>query len=254
MSADHYREHLNRLIRQGREIQTALAKDLSHAAAARIWQRDCAVLVSHLSGGSKAHWLSRAFSDAFLIRQTTGGPVTEADPVEIVGRIVDVLGRGAAALAPLNEPGAAATTPPAPRMRRFDFVHNTELRPILEQAFADYQDALNQREFGQALVLSCGILEAILTDALELRRLEDGGLGLEYAEPISDWPFDARITAAERAGLIRGGCARLPPVARHYRDLADAEILRSSAGVSERDARVAGQVLRIVMRDLEPGR
>jgi hypothetical protein len=30
-------------------------------AERRIWQNDCASLVNDLSGGSKAHWLSRAF-------------------------------------------------------------------------------------------------------------------------------------------------------------------------------------------------
>ena len=72
---------------------------------------------------------------------------------------------------------------------------------------------------------------------------------------MAHWSFEERIAAAERAGLIRGGCARLPPVARKYRDLTDADgELRTDAAVSEREARLAGQVLRVVMRDLDPGR
>ena len=67
--------------------------------------------------------------------------------------------------------------------------------------------------------------------------------------------FDSRIAAAEGAGLIRGGCARLPPVARSYRDLTDAGgELRPDRTVSEREARLASQVLHVVMRDLDPGR
>jgi hypothetical protein len=58
---------------------------------------------------------------------------------------------------------------------------------------------------------------------------------------------------AEKAGLIRGGCARLPTIARTYRDQVDAES-GSKATVSERDARQAGQVLHVIMRDLDPGR
>jgi hypothetical protein len=72
---------------------------------------------------------------------------------------------------------------------------------------------------------------------------------------VADWSFELRITAAERAGLIRGGCARLPPVARAYRDLTDSDgQLQPDVSVSERDARVTTQVLRVVMRDLDPGR
>ncbi len=38
-------------------------------------------------------------------------------------------------------------------------------------------------------------------------------------------------------------------------DLTDADgDLRADVQVSERDARIAGQVLRVVMRDLDPGR
>jgi hypothetical protein len=72
---------------------------------------------------------------------------------------------------------------------------------------------------------------------------------------ISDWSFEARLAVAERAGLIRGGCARLPTVARTYRDrdhAAGDNHARST--VSERDARQTGQVLHVVMRDLDPGR
>ena len=44
-------------------------------------------------------------------------------------------------------------------------------------------------------------------------------------------------------------------MARTYRDLTDADgELRAGATVTEREARLAGQVLRVVMRDLDPGR
>jgi hypothetical protein len=44
-------------------------------------------------------------------------------------------------------------------------------------------------------------------------------------------------------------------VARAYHDLTDeAGELRAGVQVGERDARVTGQVLRVVMRDLDPGR
>jgi len=72
---------------------------------------------------------------------------------------------------------------------------------------------------------------------------------------VAEWSFEARIAAAEREGLIRGGCARLPPVARAYRDLTDSDgQLQPDVCVSERDARVTTQVLHVVMRDLDPGR
>ncbi|MBZ5643461.1 MAG: hypothetical protein LAO19_11925 [Acidobacteriia bacterium] len=82
-------------------------------------------------------------------------------------------------------------------------------------------------------------------------------LGATDAPPgkIGDWPFETRLAVAEAAGLIRGGCARLPVAARTYRDLSHTETERhSTANISERDARITGQVLHVIMRDLDPGR
>jgi len=233
------------LTRRGREIRSTPTAD-----ATRAWQQDCAAAINQLSGGSKAHWLARAYSDAFLVRSAHGGLVVEVDATEIVDRILGVLAQGATSLSRMDD--VAASSGAAPRPRQFEFVNNVELRPVLEQTFADSRDALERGEFALALILSCGVIEALLTDALEHARsaahdTPEGGM--------ADWSFETRITAAERAGLIRGGCARLPPVARRYRDLTDADgELRLDASVSEREARLAGQVLRVVMRDLDPGR
>jgi hypothetical protein len=238
-------EGIEALIRRGRQIRNAPAAD-----ATRAWQVDCAAAINQLSGGSKAHWLARSYSDAFLVRSAPGGIVVEVNSTEIVDRILGVLAQGATSLSDMDH--VAASSGAAPRPRQFEFVHDAALRPVLEQTFDDSRGAFGRGEFGLALVLSCSILEAVLTDALDRARssTDEGAAGR-----VADWSFERRIAAAEGAGLIRGGCARLPAVARTYHDLTDAEgELRADAKVSEREARVAGQVLRIVMRDLDPGR
>jgi hypothetical protein len=230
---------LEALMRRGRQLGAAPSAD-----ATRDWQRECAAAINQLSGGSKAHWLARAFSAAFLVRAADGGVLVEADTGEIVARILDVLAQGAASLSRMDAVEAASSGQ-APRPRRFEFVHNAALRPLFEQAFDDGARAFEDGHFALALTLACGLIEALLTDALEA-----GG-----SRRVADWSFDERIGAAERDGLIRGGCARLPAAARRYKDLSDASgQLRPAAEVSERDARVARQVLHVVMRDLDPGR
>jgi len=277
-----YLSHLEGLIRRGRELRDNLAADPSNPspsnpslsnpsaiAATRAWQEDCGVTVNQLSGGSKAHWLARSFSEAFLMRSATGHAVEGAAPAEIVQRLLGVLEQAVATLygmeggkgAGFAASSSASSEAPAPR--RFEFVHNPELRPLLEQAYIDSRRLLEEGNYDLALRTSCGILEAIVTDALEhkgLSALADLGApagqiaeGKIAAAKIADWSFDQRLAAAERAGLIRNGCARLPAVARTYRDHADAGG-GSKTRVSERDARVAGQVLHVVMRDLDPGR
>jgi hypothetical protein len=248
---------LETLIQRGREIRSARSVD-----ATRAWQQDCAAAINQLSGGSKAHWLARAYSSAFLVRSTDGGVVVEADAAEIVDRILDVLAQGAMSLSRLDDVEAASSGA-GPRARRFEFVHNAALRPVLEQAFDDSRAALARGDFGMALILSCGVIDALLTDALEhlYRGSRNADCGFDpaiqsaFRIPHSAMSFESRIAEAERAGLIRGGCARLPPAARTYGDLTDGNgDLRPDVTVAERDARVAGQVLRVVMRDLDPSR
>ena len=237
---------LEALIRRGREIKNTRAVE-----AIRAWQQDCAAAINQLSGGSKAHWLARGYSDAFLVRSADGGLVVEADTTEIIDRILGVLAAGVTSLARMDEVDAASA-PATPPRRQFEFVHNAELRPVLERAFADSLDALERGELGLALILSCGVIEAVLTDALDHARPQADDAS---DTRLADWSFETRIAAAERAGLIRGGCARLPPVAREYRDLTDADgELREDAAVSKREARLTSQVLRIILRDLDPGR
>jgi hypothetical protein len=96
-----------------------------------------------------------------------------------VGRI-NVLGQGAASLSRMDDVRLPRPEARRRRRRRFEFVHNAELRPVPQQTFADSRDALERGEFALALILSCGVIET-------------------------------RIAAAESAGLIRNGCARLPP-------------------------------------------
>ncbi len=267
---DAHLRQLDALVARGRSLSTQLAADAAHAAALasmRVWQQDCAAVVNQLSGGMKSHWLSRAYSDAFLVRSTTG-----AAPSDIVTRIVRVLEQAIASLGLVknqakawshegggtrshegggtrsHEEGSAvvgdenAVVGPSFSLvtpRRFGFVHNTELRPVLEQAYVESREAMEEKDYERALKTACGVMEAIVTDALEHS-------GLPRVE-ISGWSFDQRLTAAQAERLIRGGTARLPDAARRYREAPDTD-------VTERDARVTQQVLHVLMRDLDPGR
>jgi hypothetical protein len=253
-----YLSRLDGLIRRGRELREILkAEPVSASAmgATRAWQEECGITIHQLSGGSKAHWLARSFSQAFLMRAESGRAVEGAAPGEIVERLLSVLAQGVASLSQTDRGPVISASSEAPAPRRFEFVHNPELRPVVEQAYGDSRRAFEQQEYETALLTACGILEAIVTDALEHKGLSALIASGAPAEKISDWSFETRLAVAERAGVIRGGCARLPAIARAYRDQTSAN--GGSAGnveVSERDAKLTGQVLRVVMRDLDPGR
>ena len=230
---------LAKLERRGVDLHEALTAgsgDERQRPAVGLWQQDCAAAIHQLAGGSKAHWLSRAFSDALLVRSAAGGAVVEADPQQIVLRIIDVIARARQSLSQMEEVANASSA--APPAQRFEFVHNATLRPLLEQALDESARAFEEHDYTRSLITSCSVLESVLTDALE---------HLGYR--ISDLGFGERIAAAEKNGLIRGGCARLPAVARAYRDADSTTII-----VTAREAKVARQVLHVVMRDLNPGR
>lgn len=247
-----YLSRLEGLIQRGRQLLDVLGKDSAEPAPAdiRIWQNECGIVIHELSGGSKAHWLSRAFSDAFLLRSSGGQAVEGASPKEIVRRLLSVLEQGVASLTQNSEAAISSASSHAPPPRRFDFVQNTEIRPVLEQAYIDSRRALEEGRYDESLRTSCGILEAIVTDALEQKGR--AALGAANAPPgaIANWTFETRLAVAEREGLVRGGWTRLPAAARKYRDQDEGH----ASGISESEARQTGQVLNVVMRDLNPGR
>lgn len=248
-----YLSHLDGLIKRGHQLRDALKADPSDGAAitaTRRWQEDCGVTINQLSGGSKAHWLARSFSDAFLMRSADGRAAQGAAPAEIVQQLLGVLGQAVASLSQKDEGAIISASTEAPAARRFEFVHNAEIRPVLERAYADSRSALAQGDYDLSLATSCGILESIVTDALEHKGLSTLIETGAPAEKISEWSFETRLAVAEKAGLIRSGAARLPAVARTYRDRESIP----QGTVSEGDARRTGQVLNVIMRDLDPGR
>src|SRR5208282_6681051 len=132
-----YLSHLHGLIQRGCQVRDALAADPSSGsaiAATRVWQEECGVTVNQLSGGSKAHWLARSFSEAFLMRSTNDRAVEEVPPVEIVKRLLDVLEQAVGSLSRMDDGPVISASSGTPPPHRFDFVHNTELRPVIEQA------------------------------------------------------------------------------------------------------------------------
>ncbi len=254
---DIYRSRLDVLIRRGLDVRDALAEQPSNATtamAARLWQQDCGVAINELSGGSKAHWLARAFSDAFLVRAEEGPAVEGVPPAEIVQRLIGVLEQALASLSGDNVAARlAASQARAPH--RFDFVHDAEIRPILEQAYSDGGQALDEGDYDLALLSFAGILEAIITDALQHKGITKLQTEDASAPHISDWPFATRLDIAEKSGVIGRGSARLPEAARRYRETGNGNQGHGiMLGISERDARLTGQVLHVIMRDLDPGR
>src|ERR1700692_1730654 len=112
-----YQTHLNGLMRRGRKLRETLEDDPSNPAAVtatRDWQEDCGVTINQLSGGSKAHWLARSFSDAFLMRSENGQALEGATHSEIVQRLLSVLKQAVSTLSRIEEGAAISASSEAP--------------------------------------------------------------------------------------------------------------------------------------------
>ena len=252
-----YRHRLDHLSAEGQQLRAALASSpdgTANVQALGVWQRECAATVSQLSGGSKAHWLSRAFSEALLVPAATAGSAGDTSVVTITDRLLSVLDSASRSLAGAVAPASSDSAGIPPPRPRFTFIKNAALCSGLERAYLDAQEAFSRGKFTLSLMTSCSVLETIITDALERRGLGQLASHEPPAGPIVSWPFATRIVIAERAGLISRGCARLPPVAREYRVLSETGGDRSTDSISARDAKLASDVLHVVLRDLAPGR
>src|SRR5258708_39252445 len=100
------------------------------------------------------------------MRPANGNATEGAAPQAIVQRLLEVLTQAVTALS--REDGgpviiASENVPP----RRFEFVHNAELRQGLEQAYTDGRLAHEEGDYALAVRASWGILEAIVADARE---------------------------------------------------------------------------------------
>ena len=176
------------------------------------------------------------------MRSTDGHAVEGAARSQIVQQLLGVLDQAVVSLSRWTMPRLV------PRRHRLRLpIASTSFTTrnfglCLNSAYSDSRRALEQRDYSLALITSCGILEAIVTDALEHKGLSALVASGAPAEKISDWSFETRLTVAEKAGLIRSGCARLPSAARAYRDNAGAgEAIGVKTEVTEREARTPGR-------------
>ena len=133
---------------RGPSRSATLARSRRRAHAA--WQQDCAAAINQLSGGSKAHWLARAYSSAFSCAPPMAAWSSRRTRRRSSTGFSDVLAQGAPSLSRMDDGRRPLRPVTAPRPRRFDFVHDAELRPVLEQAFVDSRARARARRFRSA--------------------------------------------------------------------------------------------------------
>jgi hypothetical protein len=135
----------------------------------------------------------------------------------------------------------------------FPFVRDAGLRNIAERDFVELQNAAASRCWKSVILLSGGIIEAVLTDLLERNETRAKATKKAPKEEldIRSWGFVYLIRVAEELDLINPGVEKLSHSVRQYRDLVHPSVeLRDRLTVAAEEAKIAMEVLLMLHRDL----
>ncbi len=139
----------------------------------------------------------------------------------------------------------------------FSFVSDGKLRGIIERDFTELGKAKQAAALKTRLILSGGLVEALLLDALgrnkeramEARTAEKDSKG--KVKPLDDWNLSSLIDTAAELSLISDGAVRLSNVVRDFRNLVHAgKERRGDYVIGDHEAEAAEAGLSAVTRDL----
>ena len=141
---------------------------------------------------------------------------------------------------------------PVTEEKSFHFVDDSKLRKILEWDYAEIQRNIIALNWKSAIILSGGAIEAILLDLLSKDPAEARKSNKAPQEKdLSKWDLNDLIKVAVETSLVGGEVAKLSHSVRDYRNLVHAgNEIRSGLKVEPEEAKIALQVLNILIREL----
>lgn len=134
----------------------------------------------------------------------------------------------------------------------FSFLCDNDLRRIAARDYAELQIIRGRSAWKSQLVLTGGLIEALLLDALRVRREDAKASGAaEKSRQLEEWSLGSLIDVAVELGIIGQDAQKLGHSVRDYRNLVHpGREIRSSLTIDEPEAEIAVKVLQIVVRDL----
>lgn len=133
----------------------------------------------------------------------------------------------------------------------FAFVSDSKLRGIVERDYSELQNLKSVSATKSRLIISGGLIEALLLDAL--RREEANARAAKKAEdrPLDEWKLSTLIDVSVELQLISAGAQSFGHSVREFRNLVHpGREIKSSSKVALEEAEIAEKVLEIVIRDL----
>jgi hypothetical protein len=147
-----------------------------------------------------------------------------------------------------------SSSTPVTEQRDFTFIHDSDLRHILERDFYEIQRAFISQCWKSVIILCGGAIEAILTDLLLANESQAKASGRASKAPdITRWDLSDLINVAVDLKLVTPGVEKLSHPIREYRNLVHpGNEIRNKLTFNAEEARIALEVLNIVYRDLSP--
>lgn len=133
----------------------------------------------------------------------------------------------------------------------FQFMNDGELRSIVERDFAELAKLGSAGATKSRIILSGELIESLLLDAVESEMKKGAASKAAPKTDLDQWNLAQLIDVALELKLISDGAKKLGHGVRDYRNLVHPAVeRRSRLVVEEQEARIAEEVLGIVIRDL----
>ena len=147
-----------------------------------------------------------------------------------------------------------SSSTPVTEQRDFTFIHDSDLRRILERDFYEIQRAFISQCWKSVIILCGGAIEAILTDLLLANDPQAKTCSKAPSKPdITRWDLSDLINVSVDLGLVSPGVDKLSHSLREYRKLVHpGNEIRKNLTFDAEEAKIALEVLNIVYRDLKP--
>lgn len=141
---------------------------------------------------------------------------------------------------------------PVTEKRDFTFVHEVDLRKVIERDYLEIQRAFISKCWKSVIILSGGAIEAILMDLLLENEIAAKSTPKAPNKPdIKTWSLANLIDVTVELELVGSGVEKLSHPVREYRNLVHpGNEIRTGLEFDEEEARIALEVLHIVHRDL----
>lgn len=145
-----------------------------------------------------------------------------------------------------------ASQTPVTETKSFHFITDDQIRKILERDYQEVQRNIISTNWKSAIILSGGSIEAILLDLLLKNEAAAKSSQKAPSEPnLNKWDLNELIEVGVDSKLVGAEVAKLSHSVREYRNLIHPGVeIRSGLKVEPEEAKIAVQVLNILIREL----